>query len=268
VNAASSRKLLVVDDDTNFLKLIRIRLELSGYEVVTALDRDEAIAFARERIFDLSIVDLKLVGKDGISLMEEMHAINPYMPVIILTAHGSIESAVEATKKGAFNFLNKPFEPEELLLQIERALENQRLASEVKRLEGLLKEKYDFKHIIARSEKMQTVLDLVSRVARTDSTIYIYGESGTGKEVIAKAICLAGDRRDQPFVAVNCAAIPETLLESELFGYEKGAFTDAKRSYRGLFAQSHGGTIFLDEIGDMSLSLQAKLLRVLQEKKF
>jgi two-component system response regulator GlrR len=268
MNAAPSKKLLVVDDDTNFLKLIRIRLELSGYEVVTALNEDEAIAFAKERIFDLSIVDLKLVGKDGISLMEQMHAINPYMPVIILTAHGSIESAVEATKKGAFNFLNKPFEPEELLLQIERALENQRLASEVKRLEGLLKERYDFKNIIARSKKMQSVLDLVSRVARTDSTIYIYGESGTGKELIAKAICLASDRRDQPFVAINCAAIPETLLESELFGYEKGAFTDAKRSYRGLFAQSHGGTIFLDEIGDMSLSLQAKLLRVLQEKKF
>jgi two-component system response regulator GlrR len=268
MNAAPSKKLLVVDDDANFLKLIRIRLELSGYEVVTALNQDEAIAFAKEQIFDLSIVDLKLVGQDGISLMEEMHAINPYMPVIILTAHGSIESAVEATKKGAFNFLNKPFEPEELLFQIERAMENQRLVSEVKRLEGFLKERYAFENIIARSKKMQIVLDLVSRVATTDSTIYIYGESGTGKELIAKAICLASDRRDQPFVAINCAAIPETLLESELFGYEKGAFTDAKRSYRGLFAQSHGGTIFLDEIGDMSLSLQAKLLRVLQEKKF
>jgi two-component system response regulator GlrR len=268
MNAAPSKKLLVVDDDANFLKLIRIRLELSGYEVVTALNQDEAIAFAKEQIFDLSIVDLKLVGQDGISLMEEMHAINPYMPVIILTAHGSIESAVEATKKGAFNFLNKPFEPEELLFQIERAMENQRLVSEVKRLEGFLKERYAFENIIARSKKMQIVLDLVSRVATTDSTIYIYGESGTGKELIAKAICLASDRRDQPFVAINCAAIPETLLESELFGYEKGAFTDAKRSYRGLFAQSHGGTIFLDEIGDMSLSLQAKILRVLQEKKF
>lgn len=268
MTAVPSKKLLVVDDDTNFLKLIRMRLELAGYEVVTALNEDEAIALAKERIFDLSIVDLKLVHKDGISLMEEMHSINPYMPIIILTAHGSIGSAVEATKKGAFNFLNKPFDPEELLLQIERAMENQRLASEVKRLEGLLKERYDFKNIIARSEKMQRVLDLVSRIARTDSTIYIYGESGTGKELIAKAICLASDRRDQPFVAINCAAIPETLLESELFGYEKGAFTDAKRSYEGLFAQSHRGTLFLDEIGDMSLSLQAKLLRALQEKKF
>lgn len=264
----SSKKILVVDDDGNFLKLISMRLELAGYEVVTVMNEDDAIAIARENTFALSIVDLKLVRRDGISLMEEMHSINPYMPIIILTAHGSIESAVEATKKGAFNFLNKPFDPEELLLQIEKAMENQRLVSEVRRLEGLLKERYDFQSIVARSEKMQNVLELVSRIAGTDSTIYISGESGTGKEVIAKAVHLASERRDKPFVAINCAAIPETLLESELFGHEKGAFTDAKRSYEGLFARSHGGTIFLDEIGDMSLSIQAKLLRVLQEKKF
>jgi two-component system response regulator GlrR len=268
MTAISSKKILVVDDDSNFLKLIRMRLELANYEVVTALNEDEAITKARQETFDLSIVDLKLVHRDGISLMEEMHSINPYMPILILTAHGSIESAVEATKKGAFNFLNKPFDPEELLLQIEKAMENQRLVSEVKRLEGLLKERYDFKNIVARSEKMLKILDLVSRIAGTDSTIYISGESGTGKEVIAKGIHVASERRDKPFVAINCAAIPETLLESELFGYAKGAFTDAKRSYRGLFAQAHQGTILLDEIGDMSPSLQAKLLRVLQEKRF
>jgi len=263
-----SKRILVVDDDSNFLKLIRMRLELANYEVATVVNEDEAIAKVREETFAVSIVDLKLVHRDGISLMEEMHSINPYMPIIILTAHGSIESAVEAMKKGAFNFLNKPFDPEELLLQIEKAMENQRLVSEVRRLEGLLNERYDFQNIIARSEKMQKVLELVSRVAGTDSTMYISGESGTGKEVIAKAIHLASERRDKPFVAINCAAIPETLLESELFGHEKGAFTDAKRSYQGLFAQSHQGTIFLDEIGDMSRSIQAKLLRVLQEKKF
>jgi two-component system response regulator GlrR len=264
----SSKKILVVDDDSNFLRLIRMRLELAGYEVVTAPNEDEAIAKAKEKTFTLSIVDLKLVHRDGISLMEEMHSINPYMPVIILTAHGSIESGVEAMKRGAFNYLTKPFDPDELLLQIEKAMENERLISEVRRLEGLLNERYDFKNIIARSEKMQRILDLVSRIARTDSTIYISGESGTGKEVIAKAIHLASERRDKPFVAINCAAIPETLLESELFGYEKGAFTDAKRNYEELFAQSHRGTVFLDEVGDMSLSLQAKLLRVLQEKRF
>jgi two-component system response regulator GlrR len=263
-----SKKILVVDDDSNFLKLIRMRLELAGYEVASALNEDEAIALAKEEIFAVSIVDLKLVRKDGISLMEEMHSLNPNMPVIILTAHGSIESAVEATKKGAFNYLNKPFNPEELLFQIERAIENQRLVSEVRRLEEFLEKRYDFKNIVARSEKMQRILELVSRIAATDSTIYISGESGTGKEIIAKAIHVGSKRRERPFVAINCAAIPETLLESELFGYEKGAFTDAKRSYGGLFAQSHQGTIFLDEIGDMSLSIQAKLLRVLQEKKF
>jgi len=263
-----SKKILVVDDDSNFLKLIGMRLELSGYEVATALSEDEAIAKAREAAFPLAIVDLKLVRGDGISLMEELQAINPYMPIIILTAHGSIESAVEAMRKGAFNFLNKPFDPDELLLQIEKAMENHRLVSEVRRLKGLLKEKYDFKNIVARSKKMQDIFDLVSRVAGTDSSIYISGESGTGKEVIAKAIHLASERRDKPFVAINCAAIPETLLESELFGHEKGAFTDAKRSYQGLFAQAHQGTIFLDEIGDMPLSIQAKLLRVLQERRF
>jgi two-component system, NtrC family, response regulator GlrR len=268
VTAKVSNKLLVVDDDSNFLKLIRIRLELAGYEVTTALNEVEAIAKIREEAFDLSIVDLKLVNKDGISLMEEMHSINPYLPIIILTAHGSIESAVEATKKGAFNFLNKPFDPEQLLLQIEKGLENRRLISEVKRLEGLLQNRYDFKSIVARSERMQGILDLVSRIAGTDSTIFVSGESGTGKELIARSIHLASGRRDKPFVAINCAAIPETLMESELFGHERGAFTDAKRSYEGLFARANEGTIFLDEIGDMSLSTQAKLLRVLQEKQF
>ena len=262
------KKILVVDDDENFLKLIRIRLELSGYEVVTALNEDEAVIRIKEETFDLAVLDLRLVHQDGISLMEEIHSINPYMPIIILTAHGSIESAVEAMRKGAYTFLNKPYDPDELLMQIEKAMENQRLLSEVKRLEGLLKEKYDFKNIIARSEKMRRVLDLVSRVAPSDSTVYIFGESGTGKELIAKAVHLASDRRDNPYVTLNCAAIPETLLESELFGHERGAFTDAKKSYAGMFAQANTGTIFLDEIGDMSLSTQAKLLRVLQEKQF
>ena len=268
MNPLSPEKILVVDDDSNLLKLIRLRLELAGYEVATALDEGEAIAQARKEVFDLSIVDLKLVQSDGISLMEEMHSINPAMPVIILTAHGSIESAVEAMRRGAFNYLNKPFDPQELLFQIKRAIENQKLVSEVRRLEGALKERYDFKNIIARSEKMRRVLERVSRVAGTYSTVYISGESGTGKEIIAKAIHYASERKNKAFVAINCAAIPETLLESELFGHEKGAFTNAIRTYRGLFAQAHEGTIFLDEIGDMPLSIQAKLLRVLQERKF
>jgi two-component system response regulator GlrR len=190
------------------------------------------------------------------------------MPVIILTAYGSIESAVEATKRGAYNYLTKPFDPRELLFQIESALEKRKLTYEIKRLKGLLEERYEFRNIVSKNEKMQNILGQVSHVARTDSTIFIYGESGTGKELIAKAIHLASNRKDKPFVGINCAAIPETLLESELFGHEKGAFTGAIRDSKGLFTQAHEGTIFLDEISDMPLSIQAKLLRVLQEKQF
>jgi two-component system response regulator GlrR len=261
-------KILVVDDDENLLELIKLRLESAHYEVATAIDEVEAINKVKSQPFDLSIVDLQLVHQDGISLMEELHLVIPELPVIILTAYGSIESAVESMKRGAYSYLTKPFDPRDLLLQIERALENRRLTSEVKRLEGLLQERYGFDNVVARSEKMQRVLEVVSRIAKTDSTVYIHGESGTGKELIAKAIHLASERKNKPFVAVNCAALPETLMESELFGHEKGAFTGAVRSTKGLFTQAHQGTIFLDEIGDMSLSIQAKLLRVLQEREF
>ncbi len=261
-------KILVVDDDRNLIELVKMRLESANYEVVNALEEEEAIEAIKSQIFDLSLVDLQLAHTDGISLMEEIHLILPEMPVIILTAYGSIENAVEAMKRGAYTYLTKPFEYQDLLLQIDRALENRRLTSEVQRLKGLLEEKYDFQNIVARSEKMRKVLEVVSRIAKTESTAFIHGESGTGKELIAKAIHLASERKNKPFVAINCAALPETLLESELFGHEKGAFTGAIRNTKGLFTQAHGGTIFLDEIGDMPLSTQAKLLRVLQERQF
>jgi two-component system response regulator GlrR len=175
---------------------------------------------------------------------------------------------VEAVKNGAYTYLTKPFDPRGLLIEIGKALENAKLSSEVKRLKELLTEYFDIPNIIAKSEKMRQVIDLVTRAAGTDSTVYIQGESGTGKEIIAKAIHLASERKDQAFVALNCAAIPETLLESELFGYEKGAFTGAIRNFKGLLAQANKGTIFFDEVGDMPLSIQAKLLRVLQERQF
>lgn len=260
--------ILVVDDDRNLLELLKMRLEAASYNVITAYREEDAINAMKSQAFDLSVVDLQLANSDGISLMEELHRINPEMPVIILTAHGSIETAVEAMRKGAFNYLTKPFDPRDMLFQTERALETRRLASEIKRLQKLLGEKFDFSGIIAKSAEMNSVLDQVSRVAKTDSTIYIHGESGTGKELIAKAVHFASGRKDNPFVAINCAAIPENLLESELFGYEKGAFTGAYQSSKGLFAQAHKGTIFLDEIGDMPLLLQAKVLRVLQERQF
>ena len=261
-------KILLVDDDRNLIELVKMRLESADYEVVTALNEREAGEAIKGQAFDLSLVDLQLINQDGISLMEDLHLIIPEMPVIILTAYGSIESAVEAMKRGAYSYLTKPFDARDLLLQIEKALEKRRLTSEIKRLKGLIEERYDFSNIVAKSQKMQEVLGMVSRIAKTDSTVYIYGESGTGKELIAKAIHLASEREDKPFVAINCAALPESLMESELFGHEKGAFTGAIRSTKGLFTQAHEGTIFLDEIGDVPLSIQAKLLRVLQERQF
>jgi two-component system, NtrC family, response regulator GlrR len=264
----AAAKILVVDDDTNLLELARTRLEASGYAVITAGEQETALNSARDAGFDLAIVDLRLADQDGMTLMEKLHAINAEMPVIILTGHASVEGAVEAMKRGAYTYLTKPFDPRELVLQIGRALESHQLATENQRLRGLLKEKYDFANIIAKSDKMQSLLEAVTRIAKSDSTVYIHGESGTGKELIAKAIHLASDRKDKPFIAINCAAIPETLLESELFGHEKGAFTGAVRSTKGLFTQANEGTLFLDEIGDMPLTIQVKLLRALEERQF
>jgi two-component system response regulator GlrR len=264
----SSGKILVVDDDSNLLEVIRMRLESADYEVVTAIKEEDAIAAAREQIFDIAIFDLQLADQDGISLMQDIHAINPDLPVIILTAYGSIGSTVEAMKKGAYNYLEKPFDGRDLLLQIETALENRRLAFEIRVLKGLLEESYDSTNIVAKSEKMKKVLGQISLIAGTDSTVFIHGESGTGKELIARAVHLGSKRKDEPFVAINCAAIPETLLESELFGYEKGSFTGAVQNTIGLFTQAHKGTIFLDEIANMALTVQNKILRVLQERQF
>jgi two-component system, NtrC family, response regulator GlrR len=263
-----SGKLLVVDDDSNLVELVTTKLQAANYEVATALKEEDALKAATDQVFDLCIVDLRLASGNGISLMTELHSVNPEMPVIILTGHASVESAVEAMKKGAYGYLTKPFNTPELLLQIERALENRRLNSEIQRLKDLLEEKYDFTNIIAKSDAMRRVLDVVSRIAATESTVYLQGESGTGKEIVAKAIHLASKRKNKPFVAINCAALPADLLESELFGHEKGAYTGASKTTKGLLSQADEGTIFLDEIGDMPPSLQAKLLRVLQEREF
>jgi two-component system response regulator GlrR len=261
-------KLLVVDDDRNLLEIIKMRLESLEYEVTAVQDEDEARKAVTEQVFDLAVIDLQLANQDGISLMEEIHLMRPDLPTIILTAHGSIESAVEAMKRGAYTYLTKPFDARELTLHVDKALENRRLTFEVNRLKCLLAERYDFKNIVARSKKMQQVLETVTRIAQMDSTVHIHGESGTGKELIARAIHLASPRKDKAFVAINCAALPENLLESELFGHEKGSFTGAIKTARGLFAQAHEGTLFLDEIGDMPPALQVKLLRVLQERQF
>lgn len=261
-------KILVVDDDRNILKVIRMRLVSGGYYVTSVTGAESALKLAEKEPFDLALIDLKLNGQDGIQLMENIHHINPHIPVIILTAHGTIKSAVHAMKKGAYSYLTKPFDGHELLQQINNCLEKSRLSKEVKRLRGLVKQKYGFDNIIGNSDKIQRVLAQVAQAAATDSNVYIEGESGTGKELIAKSLHVASNRKDGPFIAVNCSAIPENLMESELFGYEKGAFTGADRSKKGLFLQADSGTFFLDEISEMHSSMQVKMLRALEEKEF
>ena len=264
----TTNKILVVDDDKNLLELIHMRLEASGYDVVAVAHENLAKESIVNEIFDTAVIDLQLVQQDGLLLMEELHQVQPEMPVIILTAHGSIENAVDAMKRGAFTYLTKPFDSRELILQIERARERIQLTGEINRLKKLLEERSSFGNIIAKSEAMRGIIDQVARIADTDSNVAIYGASGTGKELIAKAIHISSQRKDFPFMAINCAAIPETLLESELFGYEKGAFTGAVKNSKGLLTRADKGTVFLDEIGDMALAIQAKLLRVLQERTF
>lgn len=261
-------RILVLDDDQNLLKVIMMRLEANGYKVAGATRAATALEIAKNEGIDLALVDLKLAGENGIEVMEELHQIDPEMPIIILTAYGTIKSAVEAMKRGADSYLSKPFDYHDLLLQIKNGLEKSRLSKEVLRLRNMVEGRYGLKNVIGKTEKMKRVLARVKQAAESESSVYIEGESGTGKGLIAKALHFASSRKDGPFVVINCATIPENLLESELFGYEKGAFTGATRSKKGLFLQAHKGTIFLDEISEMPLFMQAKLLRVLEEKEF
>ena len=262
-------KILIVDDDKNMLEVLSLRLEAEGYNVTATGGAENALEFINRELFDLALVDLKLgENESGINLMNRLHQTVPEMPVIILTAYGTIDTAVEAMKQGAYSFITKPFNRRELLLQIKNGLEKSSLSREIRRLKALVGERFGFENIIGKSKKMQDVMEQVARAAETDSNVCIYGESGTGKELIAKSLHLLSSRKDRPFVAVNCAAIPEGLHEGELFGYEKGAFTGAVRSKKGFFSQAHGGTLFLDEISEIPESMQVKLLRVLQERCF
>ncbi|SPD76298.1 Transcriptional regulatory protein QseF [uncultured Desulfobacterium sp.] len=261
-------KILVVDDDQSVLKVIKMRLEAGDYKAEASTDSKKAIEMARHEIFDLALVDLRLGSHNGIELMEELHQTNPEMPIIIFTAYGTIENAVEAMRRGAYSYLTKPFDYNDLLTEIKDCLGKSKLSKEIKSLRDQVKQRYGFEHIVYKSEKMQKVLEQVTHAGAVDSNVYIEGESGTGKELIAKTLHVASARKDHPFVAINCAAIPETLLEGELFGYERGAFTGAARGRKGLFALAHTGTFFLDEISEMPLSMQVKLLRALEEKEF
>jgi two-component system response regulator GlrR len=261
-------EILIVDDDRNLLQVIRMRLEAEGFKVTAAASAAEARAQVKTGIFELALIDLKLKDGSGIALMQELQQAAPELPVIILTAFGTIDSAVEAIQKGARSYVTKPFDYRDLLLKIRNCLETSKLNLEVKRLRSLVGKRYGFDGIIGNSQKMKKVLEQVSHAAATDSNVYIEGKSGTGKELVAKALHVASARSKGPFVAINCAAIPETLMESELFGHEKGAFTGASRTKKGLFTEAEGGTFFLDEIAEMPLAMQVKLLRVLEEREF
>jgi len=260
--------ILVVDDDKNILKVIKMRLEATGFSIKTADQMDEAIEIATDHVFDLALLDLKLAKQSGIDLMEKLHQINPELPIIILTAYGTIESAVEAIQKGATSYLTKPFDYQELLDKINNCLEASRQTIRVRQIKNLAIDIDRRANIIAESEKMNVVIDQIAKSASSDASIYIEGESGTGKELIARMAHAVSQRKDKPFVVINCAAIPENLLESELFGYVKGAFTGANTDKDGLLTMANTGTFFMDEISEMPLPMQAKLLRVIQEKEF
>jgi two-component system, NtrC family, response regulator GlrR len=260
--------ILVVDDDHGLLTLMRVRLEAAGYKAIVAEGAEQALSRDQDDPYDMAIIDLKLDGMNGITLLEKLLLLHPHLPVIILTAHGSIASAVEATKKGAYDYLTKPFDPKDLLHRIEKALELRRLRGEVEQLRTLVRERYHPDNIVASSERMQQVLRQVALIAGTDSTVCLYGETGTGKELIAKSIHAMSPRAREPFVAINCGAIPEGLLENELFGHVRGAYTGADQAQRGLLRQADRGTLFLDEIGELPQALQVKFLRVLQEREF
>ncbi len=260
-------RILIVDDDHGLLQLLKMRLAAMGFDVTTCTSGEEAIAEARRQIFDLAITDLRLGGLDGLAVTEELLLIHPNIPVLILTAHGSIPNAVEAVQKGAFGYLQKPFDDKELRGNIEKALAQQRMSREIQRLKLLVKELYGLENVVARSPKMQVLFQQIAQVADTDATICLFGETGTGKEVLARVIHCNSRRARGPFIALNCAAIPDSLFESELFGHIKGAFTGASNSKRGLIQSANGGTLFLDEIGEVPLPMQVKLLRAIQERE-
>jgi len=269
VNEVNQKKILLVDDDISILKVIQMRLDAEGYRTTTAENTRVALECMRDAVYNLALIDLKLGKENGIDLMELLHEIDSELPVVILTAHGTIESAVEAMKKGAYGYVTKPFDYRELALQIRNGIEKAELTREVMRLRRLVRaNRLDCEDIIGRSVPMKKLFELIGRAAESDANVFIAGESGTGKGLFAKALHNVSIRKDRPFVGINCAAIPEALLESELFGFEKGAFTGASFSKKGLFTQAHGGTILLDEISEIPLSMQGKLLKALEDKEF
>jgi two-component system, NtrC family, response regulator PilR len=260
-------RILVVDDEVSILSVLTTLLKAEGYEVVPSRESEKALALLRSETFDLMLSDIRMSPIDGMELLRVARAERPEMAVLMLTAFGTVETALEALKLGAFDYVTKPFKVDELLITVQRALEYKRALTENQDLKAQLVSRYKLENIVAESGAMRHLCEMIERVAPTDATVLICGESGTGKELVAKAIHAHSRRKNNRFLAVNCAALPEPLLESEMFGHVKGAFTGASVNKEGLFEAASGGTIFLDEIGAMPLSIQGKLLRVLQEKE-
>jgi len=262
------KKILIVDDDAAFRLTLNATLARAGYDIFEAGDGADAVEMVKDAVFDLVLLDLRMKTMPGEEALQQMKTISPALPVIIMTAYATVKTAVATLKQGAFEYLIKPLDMDELLVVVEKALRFYQLESENQALKSRVDEQFDFDNIIGRCKKMRDVLEVLTLAAPSDATILILGESGTGKELIANAIHENSFRKGGPFVKVNCAALAENLLESELFGHERGAFTGASSQRKGRFELAHRGTIFLDEIGDMSLSTQAKILRVLQEREF
>ena len=261
-------KILIVDDEAIVRESLRDWLSDAGHQVLTAENGPQALEIVGKEKPSVAIVDLVMPGMDGIELLKRAKEISPSIEVIIITAYGSIPTAIAAMREGAYDYIEKPFCPEKAELLINKVVEHQRLLEENIFLHQKLEERYRFENIIAKSPKMQQVIEVIKVVAKSNATVLITGESGTGKELVARAIHSQSYRKDKPFVAVSCAALPETLLESELFGHERGAFTGAHAQRKGKFEIANKGTIFLDEIGEMSANIQVHLLRVLEEKEF
>ena len=265
--AATQGSILIVDDEKGQREILTVILKKEGYDIADVPGVREALEQLERREFDLIMTDLKMQGQSGLDLLEAVQAADPQQCVIIMTAHGTVDSAVEAMKKGAFDYLEKPLERDNLILTLRRAFERIGLVRENRVLLKRVEQIQTIPNILGEHPKMREVFRVVSKIAATSSTVLIVGESGTGKELVARAIHDGSQRRDKPFMAINCAAIPDSLMESELFGHEKGSFTGANVREIGIFEAANGGTVFLDEIGEMNVAMQAKLLRAIQEKE-
>lgn len=264
---SGQHNVLVVDDEPGMREFLEIMLGKEGYSVKIASNGEEAIQKIQNEAFDLALVDIQMPGLNGIDVLRSAKETTPDTTIIMITAFASHETAIEAMKLGAYDYITKPFKIDEIKLVISKSLERKNLVTENTRLKKELENKYGFQNIIGSSVSIKQIFSLINRVSELKVSVLITGESGTGKELVARAIHYSGNRKEGPFIPVNCAAIPETLIESEFFGHSKGAFTGATRDTKGLFEEADGGTIFLDEIGDLPQHLQVKLLRVLEEKK-